>query len=435
MRGGAEQDEFDVVIVGGRPAGVGLALRLGARGLRTLVIERATFPSPPSVPSCPLLHAAAMHLLDELGIEESAYSDESARVETLGFQFGAYFSAAMPLPSIHGRTWATGIDRCQFDQVLWSRLGRAPSVERWEACSFRAVLRDEGGRVGGIVCVGRDGVAREVRAKLVVGADGRFSPVARDVGAAVLEDHSIKVSTVFHARWEGLAPFAPGVVRAAAIFTSGRGTSVLFIPAPGGRMMVATHMRADRVDVGGDAEAFYLGVLDRYENVRRRIAGARRVSDVVGIKRIGNRFLQPAGDGWALVGDALHHKDPVDAQGIYDALLEGKLLDEAVGPALSRGEPLDEALATYSRAVRDATRPMFLTTVKRLDRELYDEPSAIVARTLLRWLMTDPEYQSRFMRLLSRDIDPEIWLPSSVVRGAVLRGIARDARALFSARS
>ena len=59
------------------------------------------------------------------------------------------------------------------------------------------------------------------------------------------------------------------------------------------------------------------------------------------MKRIGNRYLTHGGEGWLLVGDALHHKDPVDGQGIYDALVEAKRLAELL--VLERAGELDAA--------------------------------------------------------------------------------------------
>ncbi|HEU4758513.1 MAG TPA: FAD-dependent monooxygenase, partial [Dehalococcoidia bacterium] len=70
----SETTQYDVVIVGGRPAGATLAARLGARGHSVLVLDRAAFPSAPAVPSSPTVHPGGMRLLDELGIEERRYA-------------------------------------------------------------------------------------------------------------------------------------------------------------------------------------------------------------------------------------------------------------------------------------------------------------------------------------------------------------------------
>ena len=59
---------YDVIIIGGRPAGASLAVRLAKGGLKTLVLDRATFPSKPAVPSMPLILPHTLQLLDEIGI-------------------------------------------------------------------------------------------------------------------------------------------------------------------------------------------------------------------------------------------------------------------------------------------------------------------------------------------------------------------------------
>src|SRR6185295_19777991 len=92
--------QYDVVIVGGRPSGSTLAARLGARGHKVLVVDRATFPSVPAVPSSPTVHPGAMRLLDELGIEERQYADPHARIGIFGFQFAEYFRALITMPQV-----------------------------------------------------------------------------------------------------------------------------------------------------------------------------------------------------------------------------------------------------------------------------------------------------------------------------------------------
>src|SRR3954469_21128870 len=115
----SEPGDHDVVIVGGRPAGSALAARLGARGHKVLVVDRATFPSVPAVPSSPTLHPGAMRLLDELGIEEAAYADPHARIARFAFEFSTYFITLMKMPEVHGRDCFYGVDRSRFDHLLW----------------------------------------------------------------------------------------------------------------------------------------------------------------------------------------------------------------------------------------------------------------------------------------------------------------------------
>src|SRR5690349_19417329 len=180
--------EFDVVIVGGRPSGSALAARLGARGAKVLVLDRAKLPSVPAVPSSPTVHPGAMKLLDELGIEESRYADPRARIDGMAFEFHTYFSAVLKVPTTFGRSYWYGVDRRQFDHVLWTNLDRFPSVARRDGFSVTSVLRDAGGRVNGVAGAA-GGVEERFTARCVVGADGRYSRVAREVGAEVVEEN------------------------------------------------------------------------------------------------------------------------------------------------------------------------------------------------------------------------------------------------------
>jgi 2-polyprenyl-6-methoxyphenol hydroxylase-like FAD-dependent oxidoreductase len=320
------EPEYEVVIVGGRPAGASLAARLGAQGVPTLVIDKATFPSEPSVPSCAVLYPQALHLLGELGLDEREYGDESATCRRFLVEIDGCFEASIPTIEAFGRDYVYGIERAQLDAVLWRSLARHPSVTAREGVSFLDVRRGDDGRVRAVILRDRDGSQREVRARCVVGADGRFSAVARKAGARVLENFDERTSTVHFATWEGLVPIDDDPRVTVHIFTSARGTDVLFFPKPNHRTWVCTHVRSDRVKLGGDATGYYLRTLERYPGVARRLEGARRIDHVVGLRRVGNRYLDAGGPGWLLVGDALHHKDPVDGQGIYDALLEAKIL-------------------------------------------------------------------------------------------------------------
>lgn len=425
------ESSYDVAIIGGRPAGASLAARLGKAGLRVLIVDRAELPSLPTVPSSPVIYAAAMRLLDEIGIAEESYADPTAQVGRFVMEFGEYFRAGLDIPSSQGRSYARGLDRATFDHLLWRHLEKHPSVTARARFSFVDVVRDASGTVTGFVGQAEGGAEVRVSARCLVGADGRYSLVARKVGARVTEEKNEHTSTVYYADWEGVSPIDGEPPTAGHVFATGRGTDVLGLPVPGGRMSFNTHQRSDRVLVDGDAEAYYLGVLRSCPGIARRIAGAKRVSPVIGMKRIANRYLEHAGPGWALVGDALHHKDPVDGQGIYDALVESKVLAEALVDHLQGERTWDDAMAFYGRRVMEETHAMFLVTVDRLRRELYDEPPVLIIKTLLKTVMNDPEYQRRFLLLLARDFPAERWSLSDEIRRAALRGVSRKLRSLW----
>ncbi len=209
------------------------------------------------------------------------------------------------------------------------------------------------------------------------------------------------------------------------IISTGRGRNVLFFPSCDGRVSVATHARAD-LAAGGDAAENYLGQLRSLPTAWRRIEGARRVGPLRGVRRIANRYRHPGGPGWVLVGDALTHKDPIDGQGIHDALVGARALAELL-VAVHEGRLGWEAmLDRYQGAVRRETYEMYQQTMKRLARDLYSDPSPLMIRTLLRWSLSDPEYQRRFLLFLARALPPSQFRTPALLAGVIARGVARD---------
>jgi 2-polyprenyl-6-methoxyphenol hydroxylase-like FAD-dependent oxidoreductase len=346
--------------------------------------------------------------------------------DRFGFVFSPHWETLLSVPSDWPRPFVAGLDRMVFDELLWRNAGRFPSVERREGFTVTDLLRDADGRVIGVVGSERDGIIERFEGRAVIGADGRFSLVARKLEAKVIEEEQRCVSTVYFAEWEQTAPFRPGLT-CAHVHTTGRGLDVLCVPMPGDRLLINTHQRADRVDIQGDAQAYYDATIRSVPSVAKLLVGeARQVTELLGVKRVGNGYREPTGPGWALVGDAAHFKDPVDGQGIYDALLEARILAEALGRWLTAASSWEAAMADYARELHAATHPMYVETVGRLRRELYEEPPTFIIKTLIRWMMTDPQYQERFVNYLGRTISPKGWASPGLIGGAAMRGLWRD---------
>jgi 2-polyprenyl-6-methoxyphenol hydroxylase-like FAD-dependent oxidoreductase len=416
---------YDAIIVGGRPAGASLAARLGKRGAKVLLVDRSRFPSEPGVPSSPVMYQAGLAILHELGVDADALAKVMEPISAIGFRYGDYFDTVIPVPRMWGIDHAHGVDRSGFDDLLWRHLDRFPSVERREGFSVRDVVRDRDGRVVGIVGRSRNGESdEEFRARCVIGADGRFSLVARKVGAAVIEEETHYLSTAYHATWEGVPPFGRGANF--DIHVTGRGLDLLTLPIGRGRMLVNTHERADRVEIGGDAQAYYLATIAKAPAVHARLRDAKQVSKVVGLRSIGNGYRRAGGPGWALVGDAVHYKDPVDGQGMYDALLGARILDASLAAWLVGARSWEGSVAEYERELHAETHDMFVETVARVRKELYSEPPPLIIKTLIRWAMTDPIYQERFVRYIGRAIPAKGWNSPRMLAAAAWRGLRRD---------
>lgn len=422
---GGYMSDFEVIIVGGRPAGASLAARLGTYGIRTLVVERTAFPSAPAV-SIPFVLSHTMALLDEIGADEAAYAQNTPRMYRFVLEFKDLFRVALPMSEREGRNYLYTVDRSQFDTTLWSRLASYETVEQKERWTMLDVLK-EGDRVVGVVVKDEQGRQHKLTASCLVGADGRYSSVARKVGAPVTESRTDVTTAVYFAYWEGVAPYDETGEPLPHIHTSVDGFTYVFMPTSNGRVGVVAQGQFDLYrNLSGTCLEKYLGLLKAHPYVWRRLQNARRVSDLRGIKRMGNLFRQPVGPGWALVGDAYHQKDSIDAQGIYDALIGSKFLAYALNAWLREGQSEEEAMAEYGRKIYGHLKPMFESTMARLSREIYDIPPPFVAKYILRWMLTSEGYGQSFREHIVRNIEPDAWLTPALMVKFLLSGFGRD---------
>jgi flavin-dependent dehydrogenase len=221
-----------------------------------------------------------------------------------------------------------------LDRLLQEHARRAGAHVR-SAIAFRG-WRD------GVVALGEE----MVRTRLLVGADGRRSAVARAC-AAPYADLRPGRSCAWYAYWdrspltELLAELRQGVF--AGAFPTHRGQVLAFVQLPVGAWRP-----------GRGAQDLRAG-LERCPSVAAALAGAALSGRVGGVRDLPSYFRRAAGPGWALVGDAAHHKDPLAARGIADALLGAELLADHV----LRGwdNDLDEALSGYPAELMRTLQP------------------------------------------------------------------------------
>ncbi len=419
--------EYDVIVVGGRPAGSTTAARFGKQGLRVLLLERSQFPSLPAV-SSPIIFAPTMALLDEIGADEAAYARSTPRIYRMRSTLapGAQFDIAFP--DYKGRNYAYAVDRARFDAALWDAALRYPTVRGQQGVSVTDLLRDDD-IVCGVLLRDADGQTRQVRAGLVVGADGRHSLVARKAQAASYDEHHDTPTTLYYAYWRGLLPYdASGEPTSAAYGGTRPGIGYLVMDSADDSAAVVIEGRSDLLDdAGGDAAAFYTARLREQPELWARLENAERVTTVRGIKRVGNRYRQAGGPGWALVGDAYHQKDPLDGQGIYNAVFSAKALADAAA-RYRRGELLtwEDAVAYYDETFRIRTYAMYRALLARVNAALYADaqPPEWLMNSVGRWVLDDPILQDLMGRFMVRQIpsDAVTLMTAPVVAQALLRG-------------
>jgi len=403
------KNHYDIIIIGGRCAGASLALRLAGNNLKILLVDRATFPSLPSVPSAPFIHPGTMRLLDELDIPETEYMHVGGKIERFVVaNFENYFLTEMPTSRMKlDRNYFQGIDRMLFDETLWKHAARVPGVTAREGFSVMQILKDASGTINGMSGKTAEGSQESFTADLVVGADGRFSFSARQFGAKVIEEQNQFTSAAYYADWENVDDYSPDYPNAITTYNAAQGFMLLVIPVAERKYAIATVMKSSDAHFGAqNLEPAYLEGLQRAPHLWHRLKNARQVTQVVGMRPIENGYREAFGANWALVGDAVHYKDPSDGQGIYDALLESKLLAQAILDWKKNGTAWVVAGARYQQTMMEATHATFKRTVANVKQTLYTPVPRFLFKTLVRWMTNNPNFQTQFLRYLARATHP-----------------------------
>ncbi len=423
--------EYDVIVVGGRASGSNLAARLGQMGMRVLIVERNSFPSLPPV-SSPIIYASTMSMLDEIGANEAEYARNTPHLHHM-VTVNSAFTGKIRIPMYQGRDYGYAIDRARFDEALWNTATALPNVDGKQNFSVTDLLTDDEGRVCGIVGK-HDGQTVTITAKGVVGADGRFSVVARKTNAPETDQNEENPTSIYYAYWRGLTPFDEE--GAAAVAYEADGTfGYLVMDSADGQTVVCVEGRSSVIDPDGEQlENFYLELLQRNEKLWARMENAERVTSIRGMRDIGNNYRQAGGEGWALVGDAYHQKDPLDGQGIYDAIFTGRVLASALKRWHGGKISWSGAIQAYDRVARMKTYPMYKTLQGRVKNSFYNTitlpiPSWAVGK-VGEWVVQDPQMSELMGRLLTRQIPPDmisLFLPPVVI-GAIARGGLKELR-------
>jgi flavin-dependent dehydrogenase len=162
-----------------------------------------------------------------------------------------------------------------------------------------------------------------------------------------------------------------------------------------------------------DIENSYLKTVELVSKLAERVRAGKREERFVGTAVLPNFFCKPYGPGWALVGDAGYHKDPVTAQGITDAFRDAELLAEAIDAGFSGQRPLEEALAGYERQRNQAAMPMFDNTCRRAALA----PPTPEMRKLLAALRGNQKETDNFLGTLQGTVSiPKFFAPENVQR-------------------
>ena len=329
---------YDAIVVGARCAGSPTAMLLARSGRRVLLLDRATFPR--DTLSTHYIHQSGVARLARWGLLERLAATGCPPIRRYRFDVGPFALTGAP-PPIAGVDAAYSPRRYVLDALLADAAAEAGAEVRHGAAV--SGLLTEGGRVTGV-----RGPRFEARARVVIGADGRNSIVAREARAEIYEDRGT-LTCAYYAYWTGVP--LDGVE-----LYPRPGRMIVTSPTHDGRnVVIVLWPQASFEGVRADIEGAFAASLEMAPGLAERLRAGTRVEPFRGTRLLPNHFRTATGPGWALVGDAGQHKDPILALGISDAFRDAELLAEAI---------IDDELETYG-ARRDAlARPGFESTVE-----------------------------------------------------------------------
>jgi geranylgeranyl reductase family protein len=331
----------DVVVVGAGPAGAATAILLAEAGHDVVLLDRAHFPRDKVCGE--YLSPEGSRILDRLGVLKAV---EAAGARPLrGMRIVAPDGTTLVGDYPRSGRWrgyrdhALAVRRLAFDAALVERARALPVTVR-EGFRVTGLVRDGAG-VAGVegIAEGTAGPVERIDARLVVGADGRASVVARRLDLVRPHPWLRRLALMTHA--EGfvhdaergeifLAPPAYSIVNPVG---DGQVNLSLVVPA------------AEGIRHKADLTGYFDRSLATLPLLHDRLGGARRVSPVRALGPLAYRVAPPRHDGVLLVGDALGFLDPFTGEGIFAALRSAELAAEVADAALRTGDCSAAALA------------------------------------------------------------------------------------------
>ena len=342
----------DAIVVGSRCAGASVAMLLARQGRRVLALDRARFPS--DTMSTHFMPPRATSMLAAWGLLPRLAATGCPLIDTITVDLGPVVIRGTP-DAVNGTNAMYSPRRSVLDHLLVTAAREAGADVR-EGVMVKELVRD-GDRVIGVRSIDAAGHETVEHAAIVIGADGLWSRVARDVDARVDIEHA-SLTCGNYAYWEGVptegVEFYRRPDRVVLLFPTHDNLTCIYVGVP----------YAERATYGAAVEATFLSALECSSSLSSRVRAGRRVEPFRGTSKLPNFYRQSWGRGWALVGDAAYHRDPITGMGIGDAFLGAQLLADALGSNAAGRLDLESAMAGYQRDLRERTRDIFDYTLR-----------------------------------------------------------------------
>lgn len=386
------ESSYDVVVIGGGPAGSTVSTLLADYGHRVLLLEKAVFPRHQIGES---LMPHTYWTFKRLGMLEKLKASLHTVKESVQF-FSASGKASAPYyfpdhnPHECSYTWQ--VKRDEFDRMMLEN-AREHGVEVHQNALVKRVLFD-GSRATGVRALVGDRPV-EIRSTVVVDATGQAALLSRQLDL-VEPDPGMRHGAIFS--------YYKGAVRDAGrdagailvVRTPGHNGWFWFIPLLDDITSVGVVGSPDYLftNRGNDPMAVLEAEIERCPILKSRMAPATRVAEARVRRDFSYHARRISGDGWVLVGDAFGFIDPVYSSGVMLALKGGELAADTIHAALRDGDVGEARLGGYG-----PTLVQGMEMVRRLVHAFYNESFSFG-----RFLREHPDYRDYVARVLIGDV-------------------------------
>jgi flavin-dependent dehydrogenase len=380
---------YDVVVIGGGPAGCSAAAVVAEGGLDTLLIERDTMPRFHVGES---LMPETYWPLERLGL--------TGRIKSAGWQV----KKSVQFVTHNGResepfffrehddrecsnTWQ--VERSEFDKMLFDRAAEL-GADCHDQTRLLDVRFDDAGKATGVVIRDADGKQHEIDCRVVIDGTGQQSFIANKCGLKEI-NQDLKKAAIWTYYRDAVRGEGDNEGATIIMQTETRDAWFWFIPLSRGITSIGCVADNDYLLKGrGKPEEVYFEELARCPGLKPRLENATRLGEIRTAKEFSYMTKQSAGDGWVLVGDAFGFIDPVYSSGVYFALEMGIKAGDAVIEGFAKNDLSGQQLGCWTESFREGA-----TWVRKLVHAFYTKEFSIG-----RFMKEYPEHRGNVTDLL-----------------------------------